>query len=108
MVNTSSKTINYVKQASVPTPKWREHVLDPLLNVTDEQMENLDDKNFLEMHQVKEKKFPDKSKKLKASNGDLSTSMPANLLSSCLNGKKKSNSNGNNLHEIDDRKLNGN
>lgn len=91
----SAELAEKLKQSNVLTPKWRVNHLEPMINITDDVQERLDNEYFEQLHAQKELKnrFDSFGKKLKLSHGQqlLSASLPANLLSSCLsdNGSNK-------------------
>lgn len=105
-----SKAVNIVKHKNVPTPKWRELVLEPMLNITDEVLENLNESYFEELHKSKEKKRFENDKKFRLKHDDLSASLPVGILSTCLNDMNKKNSPSSNKstlnEECESNKLN--
>jgi hypothetical protein len=72
-------------QPTVATPRWRECPLEPMVDVTDEMRERLDDAHYEALHGQMERNRFDSGQRLKLAGAQLAASLPASLLASCLN-----------------------
>ena len=72
-------------QPTVATPRWRECPLEPMVDVTDEMRERLDDAHYEARHGQMERERLASGQRLKLAGAQLAASLPASLLASCLN-----------------------